>query len=83
MSDLMPGEDGFDETRGWDRALIAFRSRKPYLPDIGREDLLLPNEATKLRALALCSSAAARAESAPPARGRRAKQAGTRDGAIV
>ncbi len=51
----MPGEDGFDETRGWDRASIAFRSRKPYVPDVSREDLLLPNEAGKLRTLALCS----------------------------
>ncbi len=55
MSDLMPGEDGFDDTRGWDRASIAFRSRKPYVPDVSREDLLLPNEAGKLRTLALCS----------------------------
>jgi hypothetical protein len=54
MSNLMPGEDGFDETRGWDRASIAFRSRKPYVPDIGRDDLLLPNETGKLRTLALC-----------------------------
>ena len=55
MSDLMPGEDGFDETSGWDRASIAFRSRKPYVPDVSREDLLLPNETSKVRALALCS----------------------------
>lgn len=51
----MPGEDGFDDTRGWDRASIALRSRKPYVPDVGREDLLLPSEAGKLHALALCS----------------------------
>jgi hypothetical protein len=55
MSDLMPGEDGFDETKGWDRASIAFRSRKPYVPDISRGDLLLPNEAGRLRTLGLCS----------------------------
>ena len=54
MSDLMPGDDGFDDTKGWDRASIAFRSRKPYLPDISSEDLLLPNEAGKLRTLGLC-----------------------------
>ena len=54
MSDLMPGEDGFDDTRGWDRASIAFRSRKPYVSDISREDLLLPSEAGKLRTLWLC-----------------------------
>jgi uncharacterized membrane protein YqjE len=54
MSDLMPGEDGFDDTRGWDRASIAYRSRKPYVPDVTREDLLVPNEAGKMRALGLC-----------------------------
>jgi Flp pilus assembly protein TadB len=54
MSDLMPGEDGFDETRGWDRASIALRSRKPYVPDIRRDDLLLPNETGRLRTLGLC-----------------------------
>jgi hypothetical protein len=55
MSDVMPGEDGFDDTRGWDRASIAFRSRKPYFPDISREDLLLPNEVGKLRTFLLCA----------------------------
>lgn len=51
----MPGDDGFDDTRGWDRASIAFRSRKPYVPDVRPEDLLLPNESGKLRTLGLCS----------------------------
>jgi hypothetical protein len=60
MSDLMPGEDGFDERTGWDRASIAFRSRKPYVPDISRDDLLLPNETGKLRTLGLCSICAFR-----------------------
>jgi len=55
MSDLMPGEDGFGDTRGWDRASIAFRSRKPYVPDVNPENLLLPNETGKLRTLGLCS----------------------------
>ena len=50
----MPGNDGFGETRGWDRASIAFRSRSPYVPDINAEDLRLPNEAGKLRALGIC-----------------------------
>jgi len=54
MKNLLPGEDGFDDSKGWDRASIAFRSRKPYFPDIRREDLLLPNEAGKLRTLGLC-----------------------------
>jgi hypothetical protein len=55
MSGLMPGEDGFDETKGWDRASIAIRSRKPYAPDISRDDLLLPNETGNLRTLGLSS----------------------------
>jgi hypothetical protein len=55
MSGLMPGEDGFDETKGWDRASIAYRSRKPYVPAISRDDLLLPNETGRLRTLGLCS----------------------------
>ena len=50
----MPGEDGYDDTRGWDRASIALRSRKPYVPDVSREDLLLPNEAGGLRTFGLC-----------------------------
>jgi hypothetical protein len=51
----MPGDDGFDETRGWDRASIAHRSRKPYVPDVMAADLLLPNEAGRLRTLLICS----------------------------
>ena len=58
MSDLMPGDDGFGETKGWDRASIAFRSRKPYVPEVNAEDLLLPNEAGKLRTLGLCLACA-------------------------
>ena len=54
----MPGDDGFDETRGWDRASIAHRSRKPYVPDVTAADLLLPNEAGRLRTLLICSGCA-------------------------
>ena len=49
----MPGDDGFDETRGWDRASIAHRSRKPYVPDVTAADLVLPNEAGLFRTLYL------------------------------
>ena len=51
----LPWEDGQDDRRGWDRASIANRSAKPYRPKISQKDLTLPNEANKLRALALCS----------------------------
>ena len=51
----MPGDDGFDDTRGWDRASIAYRSRKPYVPDVGPADLRLPNEARLFRTVAICT----------------------------
>ena len=51
----MPGdEDGYGETKGFDRASIAFHSRKPYVPDVSAQDLRLPDEATKLRTLREC-----------------------------
>ena len=50
----MPGDDGFDERKTWDRASIAFRSRKPYVPKISRQDLLLPIGVDRLRTLGLC-----------------------------
>ena len=51
----MPGSDGFGERKGWDRASIAFRSRKPYYPDVSREDLILPRGTDRLRMLAICA----------------------------
>jgi len=51
----MPGDDGWGDTKGWDRASIAYKSLKPYYPDVGAEDLRLPNEAGKLRTLWMCS----------------------------
>lgn len=50
----MPGDDGVGETKTWDRASIAFRSRKPYVPEVSADDLLLPNEAGKFRTLGMC-----------------------------
>jgi hypothetical protein len=39
---LWPDDDGFGDSRGWDRASIAFNTRHEYRPKIGQEDLLLP-----------------------------------------
>jgi hypothetical protein len=58
MGGMMPGDDGFGDTRGWDRASIASRSRAPYHPSIEQRDLLLPNEAGMLKTLALCVATA-------------------------
>jgi len=58
MSRAMPGDDGFGATKGWDRAPIANRSSKPYHPDVRPGDLLLPNEASTLRALGMCAGCA-------------------------
>jgi hypothetical protein len=51
----LPGGDGYGDTKGWDRASIAFHSREPYHPKIGPKDLLLPKGAGRLRELWLCS----------------------------
>jgi hypothetical protein len=58
MGGVMPGDDGFGDTRGWDRASIASRSRAPYHPRVDQSDLLLPNEAGMLKTLVLCSATA-------------------------
>ena len=50
----LPWDDGRGDTKGWDRASIARTSRKPYVPAISGEDLTLPNEARKAKALLLC-----------------------------
>jgi hypothetical protein len=54
VRDLLPGNDGFDDRKGWDRASIAYRSRKPYVPNVSREDLLLPSGPRTIRTLGLC-----------------------------
>jgi hypothetical protein len=54
VAEPLPWDEGHRDTRGWDRASIANRSAKPYRPDVKAADLLLPNEAGHLRALALC-----------------------------
>ena len=55
MAEPLPWDDGRDDRRGWDRASIGNRSHKPYSPDISQQDLLLPNAATRLRAIGLCA----------------------------
>jgi hypothetical protein len=55
VRDLLPGNDGFDDRKGWDRASIAYRSRKPYVPNVSRQDLLLPSGPRKMRVLGLCA----------------------------
>ena len=54
----MPGDDGFGETRGWDRASIGFRSSKPYRPDIASRDLLRPSQPGMLRSHYFCFACA-------------------------
>jgi hypothetical protein len=39
---MWPDDDGFGESRGWDRASIAMNTRHEYRPKVGQEDLLLP-----------------------------------------
>jgi hypothetical protein len=54
MAASLPWDDGHGDTKGFDRASIANRSRKAYRPDVSADDMRLPNEASQLRALALC-----------------------------
>jgi len=55
MSFELPGDDGHGENKAWDRASIAFRSKKPYRPDIGAADLLVPNEAGRFGTFWRCA----------------------------
>jgi membrane associated rhomboid family serine protease len=41
--------DGKDPRRGWNRAVVQYRSRKPYKPSITIDDLLMPNGFGNLR----------------------------------
>jgi hypothetical protein len=54
----MPWDDGTDDTKGWDRASIAYKSRKPYFPSIEAKDLRLPAEAGRFRTLVMCAACA-------------------------
>jgi hypothetical protein len=59
MDDSYPGSDDFGETKGWNRASIVANVRlEPYKPDVTREDLLLPNEAGRLRTILICTATA-------------------------
>ncbi len=52
FADDMP--DGKDPRRGWNRAVIQYRSIKPYKPSIKVDDLLMPNGLGNLRMLGTC-----------------------------
>jgi hypothetical protein len=39
---------------GWNRVSIACKSRKPYRPNIGEGDLIVPRDPSRLRTLAIC-----------------------------
>ena len=54
MDESLPWNDGHGDTKGWDRASIANRSAKPYIPNISGKDLTLPNETGNKKALVLC-----------------------------
>ena len=41
--------------RGWNRASIVFWSRKPYRPDVSRDDFTLPRGAHNVRTLGMCA----------------------------
>jgi hypothetical protein len=51
FDDGMPYEDPY---KGWNRASIQFRSRKPYKPNIRAEDLVMPNGLGNLRMFGMC-----------------------------
>ena len=56
---MLPGDDSHLDPKGWDRASIAYKSRGPYRPKVSAADLRLPNEASKLRVLAISLASAA------------------------
>jgi membrane associated rhomboid family serine protease len=47
----MPGED---PNKGWNRASVQYRSRRPYKPSIKVEDLVMPNGLGNFRMLWTC-----------------------------
>jgi hypothetical protein len=53
--ELFPGEHPY---KGWNRASIGFWSRKPYRPNVGPDDLLMPNGLGNLRMLGTCAAMA-------------------------
>lgn len=56
MGDIDAGSDDFGEKKGWNRAsIVANVHTKPYQPDVSLDDLLLPNEAGRLKTVLLCA----------------------------
>jgi len=51
FDDGMPGED---PNKGWNRASVQYRSRRPYKPSIRAEELLMPNGLGNVRMLGTC-----------------------------
>ena len=47
----MPGED---PNKGWNRASVQYRSRRPYRPAVKADDLVMPNGFGNLRMLGTC-----------------------------
>jgi membrane associated rhomboid family serine protease len=47
----MPGED---PNKGWNRASVQYRSRRPYRPAVKADDLVMPNGLGNLRMLWAC-----------------------------
>jgi hypothetical protein len=46
-------EDGYGDTKGWDRVSIAFHSRR-YRPPLTPDDVRLPKEPSSWRNLGIC-----------------------------
>jgi hypothetical protein len=49
-----PDDDGFGDSRGWDRTSIAMNTRHEYRPDVGQRDLLMPKAVGSGHAFLLC-----------------------------
>ena len=47
----LPGEH---PNKGWNRASVQYRSRRPYQPDVKAEDLVMPNGLGNFRMLRTC-----------------------------
>jgi hypothetical protein len=56
FDDGMPGED---PNKGWNRASIQYKSRRPYKPSVKAEDLLVPSGFGNLRMFGMCAAMAA------------------------
>jgi hypothetical protein len=48
------GVPGENPNKGWNRASIQFKSRRPYKPNLTLDDLMMPNGLGTLRMLRTC-----------------------------